>query len=568
LIKTLRPYQQECLNKLRKRLKEITHPLLVNASVGAGKSLILSELLFIIERSNFRAICLTLNSTLIQQNAKTYNDQGGHAGIYCAGLNAKDVKESVIFGSPHSVAQGINQNQDISRQPFNLIIVDEAHNINPHDNSSMFMRILNHYGMLAQESQYSFRVVGLTGTPYRGKAISIVGKEQYFKEEVCNISSTWLIEQGYLVKPHFGLTHVEAIDFSECRVQNTGNFRHKDLEKAIHKNERLTGEIMREITAVIESGRNGAFIFAATRKHCYECARSLPEGQYAVITGETPHDERKKILEDARNGIINYIINVNCCVVGVDVPRFDVCAWLRPTESLILYTQGIGRVLRLYSGKRHAIVLDYAGNLDRHGDIDDPIINEALKPSPENEKDYVIPCYTCGTNNTVHARRCIGIVGDKRCEHFFEFKNCPSCGAANDITSRHCRGCAGELIDPNLKLSKVKNNYLLDVKSAEYWINETAWRRSPVINAKYITNDKDVFEAFFTNTEKSKNITYARFVRHHIPNPSEFYMHLQSPLKIKEMIYERQIKTPYQLTCTKDEYGKYHVIKKSFNIIE
>ena len=563
--KILRGYQAEAIQKLRQRLKETTHPLLVNASVGAGKSLILSELLLIIERSGFRALCLTLNSTLIQQNANTYQLQGGNAGIYCAGLKAKDCEQSVIFGSPHSVCKGIRNKEDISRQPFNLIIVDEAHNISPHDKDSMFMRILNHYGNIAQLERYSFRVVGLTGTPYRGKGISIVGPEQYFKEEICNIGSSWLIKEGYLVKPHFGIQNIEY-DFEDCHVNSTGKFKNIDLEKAIHKDERLTGEIMRELVRVLQSGRKGAFIFAATRKHCLECARSLPDGRWAIITGETPHEERKKILEKARSGEIQYLISVNCLNVGVDVPSFDVCAWLRPTESLIVYTQGIGRVLRLHPGKLGALVLDYAGNLRRHGDIDDPIINEALQPVSENEQDYIIPCYTCGSLNTIHARRCIGLVAEKRCEHFFDFKDCHACQTKNDITSRHCRHCEVELIDPNAKLTKAKQTYELSVREARYWVTTLGQTSYPVINIQYKTEHaSDVFESFTTSTDRSKNITYAKFIRCHIPNPSEYYMHLTNLHKVREMITERQVKTPHTLICNKDEYNRFHVVKKIFS---
>ena len=563
MTKTLRPYQAEALQKLRQRLKETTHPLLVNASVGAGKSLILSELLLIIERSSFRALCLTLNSTLIQQNSNTYQLQGGNAGIYCAGLKAKDCKQSVIFGSPHSVSQGIRNKDDISRQPFNLIVVDECQNISAHDEDSMFMRILNHYGSMAQLERYNFRIVGLTGTPYRGKGISIIGPNELFKEEVCNISTSWLIEKGFLVKPSFGLTNVDAIDFSDCRVQNTGKFKHDDLEKAIHKDERLTGEIMREVASIVESGRNGAFIFAATRKHCYECAKSLPDGQWAVITGETKHEDRKIALDNARNGDIKFLISVGCLNVGVDIPNFDVCAWLRPTESLVLYTQGIGRVLRLHPGKQSALVLDYAQNLERHGDIDDPIINEAIRPGPQDERDYCIPCYTCNTNNLPTCRRCIGIVDGKRCDHYFEFKDCPNCQIPNDITSRHCRGCEAELIDPNAKLTKATELHTLDVREAKYWVSTAGYTSFPVINIQYKTNDKDVFEVYFTNSEKAKNICYAKFCRYHIPNASDYYMKLTNLNIVKEMIQDK-ILTPIQLVCKKDEWNRYSVVKKVF----
>lgn len=421
---------------------------------------------------------------------------------------------------------------------------------------------MSHYGFMAQESQYSFRIVGLTGTPYRGKGVSIVGKDQFFKEQVCNISTSWLIEQGYLTKPQFGLTS-KSIDFSELRVNNMGQFNGKELQTVIDKNHRLTGEIMQELQTV---KCKGIFIFASTKKHCEECFRALPDGQAAIITGDTPHEERKNILDKARIGEIRYLINVNVLTVGVDVPSFDVCAWLRPTESLILYTQGIGRVLRLHPGKEVAYVLDFAGNLDRHGHIDDPIINQALQPKDPNDPDYCIPCYTCSTLNKVTARRCIGNHEDKRCEHYFEFKPCHVCCASNDVTSRHCRMCQAELIDPNAKLTKLKaETYTLNVIQADYKVSvqgNTSW---PLINIAYRCNNVQVYESYFTNSKKSQNITYAKFIRPHIINASEYYMKLGNLHAMQKMVAEEKLITPKQLVCTMNEHGFYKIVKKIFN---
>jgi DNA repair protein RadD len=413
--------------------------------------------------------------------------------------------------------------------------------------------------MLSQQEGYNFRIIGLSGTCYRDKAQSIVGPNMLFKSKLCSISTSWLIKNSYLVKPNFGIQNMEY-DFSNIRVDNMGKFNTKEIQKIVDENERLTGEIMKELQTI---PCNGIFIFAATRKHCEECARSLPDGQWKIITGETPHEERKDILLGAKTGRIKYLISVNCLNVGVDVPNFDACAWLRPTESLVLYTQGIGRVLRLSEGKNKAIVLDYAGNLDRHGDIDDPIINEALRPTIENEKDYVIPCFSCGTDNTVHARRCIGVVDTKRCDHYFEFKDCISCGTTNDITSRACRKCDAELIDPNKKLSKIKSEqFNLNVLNAKYWVNKSDY---PIINAQYITDKGNVFEAHYMKTEKSKNICYAKFIRNHIPNGKEYYMKLTHYESVKEMIETSKIITPHSLVCKKNEYGRFEILKKIFN---
>lgn len=564
MIKTLRPYQKVIVDEIKRRLKESDDPILVDASVGSGKSLIIATILLLVEKAGFRALCLTLNSTLIKQNAEIYELQGGNPDIYCAGLNSHECQKNVVFASPHSVVQGIRKQQDIARQPFQLVVIDEAHNINPHDEKSMYIRILKHYSMKAQIDGYKFKLIGLTGTPYRGKGESIVGPTGLFKTKACEISTSWLIQQKFLTKPYFGLPQVDSFDFSQLRVKNTGKFDQKQLAQLVDENERLTGEIMREITRVVENGRKGAFIFASTRKHCLECVKSLPEGQYAIITGETPHELRSSILEKARNGTIKYLVNVNCLTVGVDITSFDVCAWLRPTESLVLYTQGIGRVLRLHPGKSSAIILDYAGNLQRHGDIDDPIINEALQPREENEQEYIIPCYTCGTNNTLHARRCIGVHNDKRCDHYFEFKPCHVCAVQNDITARHCRACDAELIDPNSKLSKDNQTLTVHIVKGEYWI--TAMKGGfPIINCRYYSaSGWSYTEMFYTNTDKSRNILYAKFVRLQIDGPSEFYMKLCDYRVMLGMI-ERGVKTPHSIVVINNPDGTYKLIKKLFD---
>lgn len=564
--KTLRPYQQEVIDKIKQRWKETTYPLLVNASVGAGKSLIISELLLVIERAGYRGLCITMNSTLIQQNAHSYNLQNGDAGIYCAGLKSKCFEKSIIFGSPHSILQGIRDEEEIGRKKFNIIIIDECHQIAPHNPSSMFMRILNHYGLMAQQEQYSFRILGLTGTPYRDKAVSIVGKNELFKEQVSNISTHWLIENKYLTKPCFGLTQAEQIDFSQCNVDSFGRFNQKELDRAIAKDERLTGKIMLELQTIIENGRKGCFIFASTKKHCDECSKSLPDGQWAIVTGDTSHQERKKILEDAANGKIKYLINVNVLTTGVDLPLFDVCAWLRPTESLILFVQGIGRILRLHTGKTSAIILDYAGNLQRHGDIDDPIINEAIQPKEKDDPDFCIPCFSCSTFNTIHSRRCIGIINNSRCNHYFEFKEC-SCGTQNDITSRECRSCGKELIDPNAKLKRLtRQTQELIVLNVTYEASCLGYTSTPIIKIKYVcVGGKTIYENYLTNTERARQITYNKFIKLHCEKPSKHYRHMMNIYAMKAMLDEDTLKTPHTLICSVTDYNRLSISKKLFH---
>ncbi len=559
--KELRPYQAQTVQALKERLKSVTHPLLVTASVGAGKSIVIAEILLWIEKSGYRALCLTLNSTLIQQNSEAYKNQGGTCGIYAASINSKQTEERIIFGSPQSVCNGIRDNNEISKCRFNLIVIDEAHNVDPHDSDTMFQRIINHFGSLAQEEQYSYRVIGLTGTPYRGKGHSIIGDDQFFREEVCNISTSWLISQGYLTKPIFGLPEAQGYDFSNIRVNSMGKFSSSELEAVIDSNSRLTSKIMIELQNIMKN-RTGAFIFAATRRHCEECAKSLPDGECAIVTGETPHKERKSIIERARNGSIRYLINVNVLNVGVDVPSYDVCAWLRPTQSLVLYTQGIGRVLRLHPGKSNAVILDYAGNLSRHGDIDDPIINEAIQPTSENQDDYCIPCNVCSVLNRPLVRRCRGVHDSKRCDYYFEWKECPGCSVQNDKSSRLCRSCNAELIDPNAKLTikaATKSKDIFTVVKAQYWIAEGEY---PTFHAMYTTpNGMKIYESFLVRDSRTKNIFYGQYIRHSLDKPSQYYPQLHSVPALKRML--NFIRVPSKLECSYD-VNRYKVHKRIY----
>ncbi|MES2133165.1 MAG: DEAD/DEAH box helicase [Bacteroidota bacterium] len=552
-MKHLRPYQSDALNTLRKRLKETKDPLLVTASVGSGKSLIIAELLLILERANWRALCLTMNAELISQNAETFALQGGNPGIYCAALNEKEHNKNIIFASPHSIIKGIQSESNISYVPFNLIVIDECHNINPDDLNSMYMRILNHYAKIGSP----FRVVGLTGTPYRGKGISIVGDGQLFKEEICNLETHWLIENGFLVKPSFGSHNINAIDFSNIKVNHFGRFNGRELQETLDKNIRLTAQIMQEVSAIMEN-RTGAFIFASTRKHCEECAKSLPDGQWGIITGKTTQKERVILFKKARAGLLKYLINVNVLTVGIDIPNFDTVVFVRPTESLVLYTQAIGRGLRLHENKKDCLVLDYATNLDRHGDIDNPIINEALRANTKDDAQYCIPCYTCCTLNTVFARRCIGEWNEKRCDYYFDFKECPGCKIKNDKTARFCRGCELELIDPNTKLSLIASNkVIVTVNEATYFA------QGKNFHATYDTNAGLIQEHFVLYSSKGANIFYGNFLRHHVPNASKYYPYLNREETLTNLIKSGDIKTPLELQC-KYVDGRYTIVKRTF----
>jgi len=564
---TLRPYQKIIVDRTLSKIDEVTHPLLVVSSVGSGKSVIISEVLLALVAKGWRCLCLTMSSTLIRQNHETYQLQGGKGGIYCAALNTKETTNPVIFGTPNSVLSDIKKKKDISRCPFNIIIVDECHNISPQQSETMYMRVLNHFGLMAQANQYNYRILGLTGTPYRGKNTSIVGENQLFKERICNISASWLIERNYLTKPVFQMPRVDSLNFSALKVNSMGKFNQKELADVIKISHRATANIMAYLVSVIDSGRNGAFIFASTLQHCKECMAVLPPEESACITGATPGPERECILNDARAGRINYLVNVATLLTGIDCPRFDVICFVRPTESAVLFTQAMGRGLRLYPEKRDCLVLDFAENIQRFQDWEDPILTQALATTRDFEAELIFECPTCSTMNSEYARRCSGFANQKRCDFYFEFKDCPHCQKPNDITARACTHCKGELIDPNSRLTFAQANLPMQcpVLKSQYWVVNNPGKLAfhGLHHVLKPGGYKDtVRESYLLQTEYHKNIFYGKFVRESVKEPSRYYPNLLKGACVESMLED--INPPHRVTISKSG-GNYRLLKKHFD---
>ena len=563
---------KECWNAL----KVNDDPVLLMASVGAGKSLMLANILFTMQKAGKRALCLVNNAELVRNNCATFREEGGDSSIYCAALGTKDCGAPVVFGTPQSVINGINKNESIARIKFNIIVVDEAHAINYINHRSSFMRILRHY----KQEYPDMRLLGATGTNFRFKGAAIVGPDCLFKTQVGNITTEQLIRDEYLIEPVFEVDKNLVLDFSNVKIKQNGQFDQKQLEAVIEKSARLTELICAQVVHIMETQqRRGVFFFATTKKHAFEILSHLPMGESAIILGETPQHERTEILEKARTGIVRYLVNIAIISVGVDVPAYDTIAYLRPTESLVLLVQTMGRVLRLSpaTGKTTALVLDFAGNIERHRDWDNPVLLEAVKQTIDQDKPLVICCPACMEMNTETARRCVGKVPketptgeemekEERCKYYFEFKECENeilpdvpCGAQNDIAARICHNCKCELIDPNAKLSmsRVQNNvFAVNVLEARYGIHGT--QKGFRVNCSYKCRDENgrvgsVFENYSPTTDKAIRVFYGQFVKKHCQDASKWYIHLDNRSKVEEML--QTVNTPHTLLIAKEQEG-------------
>jgi DNA repair protein RadD len=197
------------------------------------------------------------------------------------------------------------------------------------------------------------------------------------------------------------------------------------------------------------------------------------------VLGDTPIAERDALIAAFRARELRYLVNVAVLTTGFDVPHVDFIALLRPTQSVSLFQQIVGRGLRLSPGKQDCLVMDYAGT---GFNVFQPEVGEA-RPGAGSEP-VSVPCPQCGFDNAFwgvrdaegtvlehYGRRCQAFTEDDagkrvRCEYRFRFKECGGCGAENDIAARSCSQCQTVLVDPDDQLKqalRLKNALVLRV---------------------------------------------------------------------------------------------------------
>lgn len=530
----LRDYQKKAVQNTLAYFRKKTDPAVIVLPTGAGKSLVIAELTRI---AKGRALVLAHVKELVEQNHQKYESYKLEAGIYSAGLNKKQSHQKVLFGSIQSVARA----PDDFFENFSLLIIDECHRVNL-DQETQYSQVIKKL----QNNNPNICILGLTATPYRlGMGwiynYSHRGEEKtretrFFKTCVFELPLDYMIRNKYLTPPVKVDIPVTSYDFSEIS-QRGGHYSTADIEEVLKQQRRLTPLIVKNIVDISENyDRKGVMIFSSTVKHAQEILESLPKNQARIVLGDTEELERDQIIEDFKEMKFKYLVNVSVLTTGFDAPHVDVIAILRPTESVSLYQQIIGRGLRLNPGKKDCFVLDYTGVTH---DIYSPEISDK-KPSPSSVQ-VPIPCPECGFENYFwgrvdddgniiehFGRKCRGGVQDpdtfdfKPCGFRFRFKICEACGGENDITARECCECGNVLIDADAKLKQArlsKNAHVMNPDSAELQSKKDK-NGNTFLDVRYYDLDGQYLsEIHYLSNETSLKKFNINFLRSHLRRP-------------------------------------------------
>lgn len=324
---TLRDYQLRAIEQLRLHARK--RPLLV-APTGSGKGTILAAIMASTVAKGGRGLVVAPTRQIVLDLVERFQGFGHDVSPLMSGERGHDAPVRVA-----SIQTLIRRDFP----PANVVLIDEAHlAVAP-----SYKKVLAHYPF----------VVGTTATPTRldRKGLRAAG----FGHLVLGPTFQELVRKGFLVDP---IVYAPPAPDFDKRLRG-GDYTQEALDDYAVK---LKGRLVAHWNQYARGRKT--VVFACSIAHSKALAADFG---FAHIDGSTPRAERARILQDLQEGRVQGITNVGVLGIGWDCPALECAVLARPTASLALYRQQVGRVTRAFPGKLGAIVLDHAGNTHMHG---------------------------------------------------------------------------------------------------------------------------------------------------------------------------------------------------------
>jgi superfamily II DNA or RNA helicase len=399
----LRDYQEELVSKTLAAWSNGTRKVLLQLSTGGGKTVIFAAIASQFVRHQEGVLVIAHREELILQAASKLESVTQEApGIIKAGYKPTD--SLIQVGSIQTLARRKNY------PSAGLVIIDEAH----HASANSYRKLIDAYP--------NALILGVTATPRREDGY---GLRDVFDELICSISTKELIALGYLTDYKL----IAGFKYSKHKVPRQRDFTKKELAEVAQ--DYKPEEVLKQWNNFGENKKT--IIFAVDVAHSKSITTQFRMASIACehIDGETPQDARKDILDRFRKGATQVISNCAILTEGFDCPDSEVVIIARPTTSVTLWLQMIGRVLRPAPGKSYAVIIDMTDNWYRLG-------------RPCDHREWSLLPVTCDPD-TMGARCCpschhvfkpmpalirtLEIFNTQRCEFVTTYEtNCANCG--------------------------------------------------------------------------------------------------------------------------------------------
>lgn len=362
----LRDYQQEAISRIKWAM-DLPGNDLISLPTGSGKSIVIAEVANFLNQD---ILILQPTKEILEQNRKklmAYVDKED-IGVFSASMGEKVIKKYTFatIGSVYKVPERFAH--------FRLVLLDECHLLNPKSTGSMFGKFL--------AGMNSPKVVGLTATPYRifptyfvdyehgrelyqATSIKIISRVQprFWDRIIYNVNNEELTRKGYLCP----LKYIDKALVKQELIPLNKSCSDYDIEKYDAMVEKKDKDIVEAIRAVAQTHRS-VLVFCTSISQSERLQTYFPGSE--AVSSKTKPAERDRIIESFKDGVTKIVFNVGVLTTGFDMPELDCIVLLRPTKSVALYYQMLGRGVRIAPGKTHCTVVDMSDCMTRIGGVE------------------------------------------------------------------------------------------------------------------------------------------------------------------------------------------------------
>ena len=451
----LRDYQLDLVDGVRAAYRAGKRSPLVVSPTGSGKTVLFAYIAQGTSAKGNGVVILVHRQELVDQTCRTLHAFGVAHGVIAAG-RTPDRSLPVQVASVQTYVRRL----DIFRPA--LIIADEAH----HATAGSWRKVINHHPQA--------RVLGVTATPER---LDGRGLKEVFDDLIRGPEVADLIAGGHLAPPVY-YAPPQAVDLSHIKTRG-GDFAQEDIAEAMDR-PAITGDAVAHYSRICRGAP--AVAFCSSVAHAQHVADQFNAAGFraATIDGTMDRDARRDVVRALGDGRLHVLTSCEIINEGFDLPLVTAAILLRPTMSLGLHLQQVGRVLRPAPGKTRAIILDHVGNLSRHGFAEDvrdwSLDGRKKKKKKASEEDEVKvkqcpECYSCHP----------------------PAPTCPECGHIYEVKTREIEHVDGELveIDPKeIARQKKKEQGSAQTLDDLIALGRARGYRSPDVWAKHVWNSR------------------------------------------------------------------------------
>ena len=392
----LRDYQQDLLERVQEALAPRGARVMMQLPTGGGKTIVAAHLLADYLLGGRKAVWLTHRTELARQTREMLKEATGIRAIYLERPPQEpipSIADGVVILMAQTAGRRARKSNVWSKyDSHDLMIVDEAH----HSAADGYERAMSHW---------RGRVLGMTATPWRLSEKE--GFNHLFNGLICGPQVTDLQEINFLCHSRVLMPPPDEL-IRGGKVGSIGDYTESGIERANedHSDVMTAGTLKfwQEHTFDRQT-----IVYAVSKEHARNLVRIFKEANIPaeIMLGDTPLDERAATIEDFQNGNLQVLVNVAVATEGFDLPDASCVIVTRPTESIALYLQMVGRGLRPKLSGEDCLILDLAGNSIRHG-LPEEHREWSLTPRgvPSDGDAPVVWCENCGTTSPAANHNC------------------------------------------------------------------------------------------------------------------------------------------------------------------